>query len=340
MVLRELTALRGVSGNEAAVRDYILERIRPLADVRIDRMGNLIAHKKGTEGARHVVLCAHMDEVGLMVTGIDDKGYLTYDTCGGIDPRVIVSKRVLVGEKAVPGVIGAKPIHLQSRSEFESVMKHDSLVIDIGAKDKADAERQVNKGDFVSFDSEWVEFGAGMVKAKALDDRSGCAILMAILENTYPCDLTCAFTVQEEVGTRGAQTVMEHIENVTCAIVLEGTTANDLGDVPEHLRVCAPGKGVAISMMDNSSLSHEPLWRALRALARKEDIPWQMKSYVSGGNDAGRLQRERGAVATAVLNVPCRYIHSPSSVASLADVDAAYRLVNAFLASNADFQEG
>ena len=179
-----------------------------------------------------------------------------------------------------------------------------------------------------------------MVKAKALDDRSGCAILMAILENTYPCDLTCAFTVQEEVGTRGAQTVMEHIENVTCAIVLEGTTANDLGDVPEHLRVCAPGKGVAISMMDNSSLSHEPLWRALRALARKEDIPWQMKSYVSGGNDAGRLQRERGAVATAVLNVPCRYIHSPSSVASLADVDAAYRLVNAFLASNADFQEG
>ena len=314
MVLRELTALRGVSGNEAAVRDYILERIRPLADVRIDRMGSLIAHKKGTEGARHVVLCAHMDEVGLMVTGIDDKGYLTYDTCGGIDPRVIVSKRVLVGEKAVPGVIGAK--------------------------DKADAERQVNKGDFVSFDSEWVEFGAGMVKAKALDDRSGCAILMAILENTYPCDLTCAFTVQEEVGTRGAQTVMERIENVTCAIVLEGTTANDLGDVPEHLRVCAPGKGVAISMMDNSSLSHEPLWRALRALARKEDIPWQMKSYVSGGNDAGRLQRERGAVATAVLNVPCRYIHSPSSVASLADVDAAYRLVNAFLASNADFQEG
>ena len=219
-------------------------------------------------------------------------------------------------------------------------MKHDSLVIDIGANDKADAERQVNKGDFVSFDSEWVEFGAGMGKAKALDDRSGCAILMAILENTYPCDLTCAFTVQEEVGTRGAQTVMEHIENVTCAIVLEGTTANDLGDVPEHLRVCAPGKGVAISMMDNSSLSHEPLWRALRALARKEDIPWQMKSYVSGGNDAGRLQRERGAVATAVLNVPCRYIHSPSSVASLADVDAAYRLVNAFLASNADFQEG
>ena len=181
MVLRELTALRGVSGNEAAVRDYSLERIRPLADVRIDRMGNLIAHKKGTEGARHVVLCAHMDEVGLMVTGIDDKGYLTYDTCGGIDPRVIVSKRVLVGEKAVPGVIGAKPIHLQSKSEFESVMKHDSLVIDIGAKDKADAERQVNKGDFVSFDSEWVEFGAGMVKAKALDDRSGCAILMAIL---------------------------------------------------------------------------------------------------------------------------------------------------------------
>lgn len=147
--------------------------------------------------------------------------------------------------------------------------------------------------------------------------------------------------MQEEVGTRGAQTVMERIENVTCAIVLEGTTANDLGDVPEHLRVCAPGKGVAISMMDNSSLSHEPLWRALRALARKEDIPWQMKSYVSGGNDAGRLQRERGAVATAVFECAMAAI----SIRRRAWLrwrmwHAAYRLVNAFLASNADFQEG
>lgn len=339
MVLRELTALRGVSGEEKAVRDFILEHVRPLAEVRVDRMGNVIAHKKGTDGQRHAVFCAHMDEVGLMVTGIDEKGFLSYRPCGSIDPRVIVSKRVLVGEKRIPGVIGAKPIHLQSESEYQSVMKHDSLVIDIGAKDKAEAQSLVEKGDIAVFDSEWVEFGAGMVKSKALDDRVGCAILLSLLENEYPCDLTCIFTVQEEIGTRGAATALAHVDHVDCAVVLEGTTANDLGDVPEHLQVCSPGKGVAISIMDNSSISHEPLWRALRKLAREKDIPWQMKSYVSGGNDAGRLQRQKSGTATAVLSVPCRYIHSPASVASLADVDAAYRLADAFLQANAQFEE-
>ena len=171
MVLKDLTALSGVAGNEKAVRDYIIEKASPLAEVRVDRMGNVFAYKKGKDSSRHVMLAAHMDEVGMIVTEINDKGFLSYGCCGGIDPRVVVSKRVLVGEKRVPGVIGAKAIHLQSGGERDSVMQHSSLYIDIGAGDKAAAEKLVSPGDYVTFDSEWVEFGNGLVKAKALDDK-------------------------------------------------------------------------------------------------------------------------------------------------------------------------
>ena len=337
MVLKDLTALRGVAGNEKAVRDFIIEKASPLAEVRVDRMGNVFAYKKGKDSSRHVMLAAHMDEVGMIVTEINDKGFLSYGCCGGIDPRVVVSKRVLVGEKAVPGVIGAKAIHLQSGGESSSVMQHSSLYIDIGAPDKAAAEKLVSPGDYVSFDSDWVEFGNGLVKAKALDDRVGCAVMLALLEDEYPCDLTCVFTVQEETVCRGATTALDGLKDLTCAIVLEGTTANDLGNVPEYQRVCVPGKGAVISFMDHGTIAHTQLWRALRKLAKEKNINWQLKKYVSGGNDAGALQRSHGPLPTAVVNVACRYIHSPNSVAALADVDAVYQLTHAFLQSNAEF---
>ena len=338
MVLKELTALRGVSGNEDAVRAYVLERAEKTADeVRVDRMGNVLAAKHAKNGnGRHVMLAAHMDEVGMIVLGANENGLLSYDTVGGIDPRVVVSKRVLVGEKGVPGVIGAKAIHLQSAEEMQCVLRHDQMYIDIGAKDKASAERLVSPGDYVSFDSDWVEFGDGLVKSRALDDRVGCACMLRALEGDYPCDVTCAFTVQEEVGCRGAQTAGWKLRP-DCAIVLEGTTANDLGMVDDCLKVCRVGRGVAISFMDNASIGHPLLVKRLREVAREAGVAWQTKNYVSGGNDAGRLQTTHGALATAVLSVPCRYIHSSSSVASFRDIEAQYQLVNAFLAAGGTF---
>ncbi len=335
MVLKQLTDLRGVSGNERTVREYIMDRIAPLADeVRVDRMGNVIALKKGTDPrAERTLLCAHMDEVGMIVLGIGDDGLLSYQTVGGIDPRVVVSKRVLVGEKAVPGVIGAKAIHLQTREEMQRVLDHKDLYIDIGAKDKASAEKLVKPGDYVSFDSRWVEFGDHMVKAKALDDRVGCYALMRVLEKRYPGDVICAFTTQEEVGLRGARVAAFQVE-AHRALILEGTTANDMGDVPDHLRVCVPGKGVAISFMDRASIAHRGLFESLRKVAAQSGIHWQLKNFVSGGNDAGAVQTAQGGVPTAVLSVPCRYIHSASSVASLDDVESQYALVDAFLSAD------
>lgn len=339
MVLKELTALRGVSGSEGPVRNYILEKVRETADeVRVDRMGNVIATKyaRGEKNGRHVMLAAHMDEVGMIIVGINENGLLSYQPVGGIDSRVVVSKRVLVGENAVPGVIGAKAIHLQSPEELQSVLGHKQLYIDIGAKDKAAAERLVSVGDYVTFDSDWMEFGNAMIKARALDDRIGCNCMLSILEGEYPCDVTCAFTVQEESGCRGSKTAAYGMK-IDCAVVLEGTSANDLGMVDEKDKVCRLGQGVAVSFMDGSSIANRNLFKRMCALGEETGISWQVKEAVAGGNDAGNLQYAHGAVATVVLSVPCRYIHSPSNVANLYDIEAQYLLTEAFLTAGGIF---
>ncbi len=338
MVLKQLTSCRGVSGNEKQVRDTIKGMIAPYADsVTIDKMGNLIAFKKGTtQNAPHVMLAAHMDEVGFIVIGINDDGMLQYETVGGIDPRVVVSKRVLVGEKAVPGVIGAKAIHLQSAEDMARVLEHKNLYIDIGAKDAASAAKLVSPGDFVTFDSAFVEFGEGLLKSRALDDRVGCAAMVQAIKGSYPCDITFAFTTQEETGLRGAQVAAYHV-NPDLAIVLEGTTANDLGDVPDHFKVCKVGSGVVISFMDRSSIGNKRIFTALTNLADDKGIGWQTKGMIAGGNDAGTIHTTRGYTPTGVLSVPCRYIHSGSSVASTLDIESQFALLNEFLSSGAAF---
>ena len=308
MVLKELCALRGVSGNEHEVRDFLLEKVRKTADeVRVDRMGNVLAVKKADRAdAPTILLDAHMDEVGMIVVGVNDNGLLSYDTVGGIDSRVVVSKRVRVGEKAVPGVIGAKAIHLQTAAE------------------------RVQPGDYVSFDSDYVEFGDGYVKARALDDRVGCMTLLRILENRYDVNVVCAFTCQEEIGLNGALAARFGVE-CDAAVVMEGTSANDLGCVEDHQKVCSLKKGVAVSFMDNSALHDRQLFARMLEIGREAGIPCQVKNRVAGGNDAGPIRSSREAVATVVLSVPCRNIHSPSSVAAFEDMDAQYALTDAFL---------
>ncbi len=340
MVLKQLTDLRGVSGNEDEVRKFVYEQASKLCDqVRVDKIGNVIAIKKGRNPkAQSTFLSAHMDEVGMIVRGINANGLISYLTVGGLDPRVMVSKRVLIGKDKVPGVIGAKAIHLQSRAEMQTVLGHDQLFIDIGADDKAAAEALVKPGDYISFDSQWVEFGDRMVKAKALDDRVGCYTMLRVLENQYEGDVICAFTVMEEIGTRGAK-VAAFQTDADRAIVLEGTTANDLGDVPEAFRVCSAGKGVAISFMDNSSIAHRAMFKAMRDVADQAKVAWQLKSFVSGGNEGGQIQTSKGGTPVVVLSVPCRYIHSPSSVASLDDIDAQHQLVDAFLKANIQIED-
>jgi len=238
---------------------------------------------------------------------------------------------VLVGPSAVPGVIGAKAIHLQSAADIDAVLRFDSLYVDVGAATQAKAEELCPAGSFITFDSPYAEFGDRRVKAKALDDRVGCLALLHALETArYPGKLTCAFTVQEEVGLRGAA-IAAYRAAPDLALVLEGTACNDLGDVPPHLRVTRQGKGVALSVMDRSAIANPALLRAVRSAAEARSIPWQYKQYMAGGTDAGAIHTSRSGVPCAVLAVPCRYIHSAASTAHLDDIAAQQALLTACL---------
>ncbi len=332
MELKTLCELNGASGQEGAVRRAILEEAKPLCDdVRVDRMGNVIAFKKGRTGGRHILFSAHMDEVGFIILDATEDGLLQFRPVGGIDPRVTVSKYVTVGEKRVPGVIGAMAIHLQSPEDRKRVLGFEDLYIDIGAKSRDEALEDCPQGCYAYFDYGFEEFGDGCAVSKALDDRVGCWNLLRILRDSYDADVTCAFVTQEEVGLRGAGGAAFQAQADT-VIVLEGTTAGDMGDVEKARRVCEPGLGVTVSFMDNASIANGELYREMITLAERKGIACQVKRGVSGGNDAGAYQRSKGGVRTCVLSVPCRYIHGPSSVVKLSDVEAQYRLARAYAA--------
>ncbi len=331
--LEALCGLNGVSGCEDEVRDYILERVMPHADeLKTDAMGNLMVFKRGAvTPSRRVMLAAHMDEVGLIVTDVTDGGYLRFGTAGGIDRRVLIGKRVTVGENRVPGVIGIKPIHLTEGDEAKSLPKLKELYIDIGAKDADAARALVRPGDTAAFDSRFVRFGDGFVKAKAIDDRVGCASMLRLIEEGgLPCDCWFAFTVQEEVGCRGARVAAAHIGADT-ALILEGTTAADLPGVEGAERICAPGKGLVIPFMDGGTIYDRDYYALLGRLADGAGIPWQTKTRVAGGTDASAIQRGGAGARVAAISVAMRNIHSPACVAKAAECEAQPALARLFL---------
>ena len=330
--LETLCCLSGVSGREDEVRNYILERVMPFADeIRTDAMGNLMVFKKGdVEPEQTVMLAAHMDEVGLIVTSVTDEGFLHFDQVGGLDRRVIPGKRVYVGPNRVPGTVGGKPVHLTSAEERKKLPAWKDMYIDIGASDRKSAECLVSPGDEAVFDDKVVRFGDGFIKAKAIDDRTGCACMVKLLESRLPCDCWFAFTVQEEVGSRGAVTAARSI-HPEISLILEGTTAADLPDVKGTDRICSLGKGVVIPFMDKSTIYDRTLCGTLKRLADKNSIPWQTKSRIAGGTDASVIQRGGGGSRVAALSVAVRNIHSPASVAKISECEDQLKLARLFL---------
>jgi endoglucanase len=276
------------------------------------------------------MLCAHMDEVGVIVTGITDDGFLKFDCVGGIDRRVLIGKTVYIGDNGIFGVIGNKAVHLVKKEDRDKIPQLDDMYIDIGAKDKSEALKLVSLGDTGAFDPSVIEFGDGFIKAKALDDRAGCAVLLKLIESELPVDCTFAFTVQEEVGTRGAAIASFRVMP-DIALIVENTTAADLPSVPSSKKVCSVGKGVVIPFMDKATIYNRELYNTLTALAEKNNIPWQTKSMVAGGTDAGAVQRSRVGVMTAGIAAPVRNLHSPSDVACVRDLEGMYRLAELFL---------
>ncbi len=325
--IETLCALRGPSGREAAVREYLIEQIKGHAEYEVDPLGNLLVRKKGKKPAKKVLqLSAHMDEVGFIITNIDEKGFLSFAPVGGVQPEVTGGRMVLVGDNAIPGMVGCKPVHLCDDKERSDPGKISNMKIDIGAKDKAEAEKLVSLGDMVTFTGPVVHYGEGRVAGRALDDRAGCAMLLAMIREELPCDCCFSFTVQEEVGCFGGKTAAYTLRP-DIAIAVETTTAGDLAGVPEEKKVCRLGNGPVVSFMDRGTIYTYDLYKKVRALADENGIPNQTKEGVFGGNESRSLMTARGGSEVLAISIPSRYLHSPACVADERDIENTLELL-------------
>ncbi len=323
-LLKELCLLCGASGREAAVREFIIEKIGDHAEIRVDPLGNIIAKKKGRKRAAvRVTADAHMDEVGIIATSVDERGFVKFQTVGGIELPALLGKRFLF-EGGARGVVCVKPVHLCSKEEAEKLPSESSLVLDIGAASREEALKLIAVGETAVFEPDFSELGSRFV-SKAIDDRAGCAVLIRLLLEEAEYDFTATFSTQEEIGLRGARVAVYNSE-CEAAVIIEGTTAADIPSNSGGDRVCEVGGGAVLSFMDKSTLYDRRMYLEGRRLAEEQGIKCQTKSKVAGGNNAGAFHTAMGGVRTAAVSLPCRYIHSSSSVASFEDLENVYRL--------------
>lgn len=345
-LIRELSLAFGPSGCEDAVRTLITEQIKGDCDnCAVDKAGNLIAVLRGRgpdydpKNPRKLMLSAHMDEVGFMITAITEEGYLKFLPVGGIDPRVMCGRHVLVGDdrRRIHGVIASKAIHLQTPEERTKTTPVKNMYIDIGAKDADDAGKYVSVGDYAVFDSEFVTFGKdnARIKGKALDDRAGCAMLIEIMRDLHrnPCnmpfDVYFAFTTCEEVGISGANVAAFGIGPDT-AIILEATAVNDMPGAGRDT-ISKQGEGGTLSLADRGTIYDMGFIEFARQTAEQSGLKCQIKQAMTGGTDAAHIQRSLTGVRVLGLSLPTRYIHSASNVALYEDFEQTHKLVSAML---------
>lgn len=318
----------GPSSDEGEVREIIIKAISPFAtSYKTDKVGNVVAFKKGKKRrARKLLFSAHMDEVGLMVRHIDEDGYIYFGAIGGIDKRVMPGKRIVIGENRLDAVISAKPIHLQKPEERGVADPIQKLYADIGCQSREDTQKYVRNGDTAVFAPNYERFGDRKIKSKAIDDRFGCYMLCLLLREEAEYDTYFAFTVAEEEGCRGAAGVAfsEKPEDV---VVVEGTTAGDMHGVPDSEKACVLGGGAVLSFMDKGTLYAPETIGRLTALCRENEIRYQLKTLVAGGNEAQVYQRNAPPAVVAAVSAPVRYIHSACSVADTGDFDEVYKLL-------------
>lgn len=318
MLLKDVATAWGVTGDEDHVRQVIKENVTPYVDdIIYDSLGSLITVKKGKKDYPVVMISAHMDEVGFIITGYNDDGTLSFEPSGGIDEKVVASKPIYIGENRIPGVV-----RLGTRYE-------DSY-IDIGVDSKAEAEDIIDIGDYGMFTTLYEDFGDKLVKSKALDDRAGCRVLLELLKNDYDFPLYGTFTAQEEIGDRGAFSA-SYLIKPDIGIVLEGTVCADSPKVEPYRHSTTIGEGPAVSIADRTCYFDIELSEAICRLAEENAIPYQRRRITGGGNDAGAIHLAGTGSRCITVSVPCRYIHSPICVASYEDFENTVKLVDLFL---------
>jgi putative aminopeptidase FrvX len=331
-LLEKLSNAMALSGDETEVRNIVLEEIRPyIEDFKIDTLGNLLVVKKGTAKERlKIMLAAHMDEIGFMIAADDGEGIFRFELNGAIDLRQLPGKAVIVGKEHIPGVIGARPIHLTTAIERRNKIPLNNLRIDIGP-----GTNKVKPGDRATFATRFQRVGASLV-GKALDDRLGVAVLIDLIKNAPAnIDLQAAFTVQEETGLRGAR-VASFSFDPDLAFVIDSTPAYDLPvwDDSENLTYNTRlGAGPAIYISDSATLSDPRLIRLLVQTAEKEDLPYQLRQPGGGGTDAGAIHRQKGGIPSVTVSIPGRYAHTAAGLARISDFTHTIALLKATLGS-------
>ncbi|MFQ6137208.1 MAG: M42 family metallopeptidase [Candidatus Hydrothermarchaeales archaeon] len=330
-LLKKLSEAHGVPGSEGEVRDIMAKELEKYCDIEIDRLGNLIARKEGND--EKVMLAAHMDEIGLMVKHIDEKGFVRFTTLGGFFDQTILNQRVLIhtGKKRIHGVIGSKPPHLMEEKERKKVVEYKDMFIDVGAKDeKATKKMGIRVGDYITFDRTFRELGGDLVTGKAFDDRLGCLALVEVMKRTdSKCTVYGVGTTQEEVGLKGARTSAFKIDP-DMAIVLDVTAAGDFPGVKVEESPIKLGEGPAITIADAKGrglITHPKVKDLLLKTAEKKKIPYQLEVGEGGTTDASAIHLTRGGVPSGVVSVPTRYIHSPVEVANMKDIENMVKLV-------------
>ena len=343
----ELSTLIGVSGHEDDVSNFILKLIEKenLADkVWIDPLGNVLAIKNGTTGKERILLDAHIDEIGFMVSHIEKSGFLRFVPIGGWDQRILLGQSVIVRSKEgdkFHGIIGSKPPHLTTAAERKKPVEIPEMYIDIGMTSIEEVKNNnIDIGTTGTLFSPFVDFPNNMVRGKAFDDRTGCNVLIQVLrllkeDSSFKDTVLFNFAVQEEVGGRGAITGAFKLEP-TIAIAIENTTAADVPGIREARIPVFIGKGPAITVADRSMISSPKVNERLVKNAELDKIPYQFKKPIFGGTDAGKIHISREGVPSSVVSVPCRYIHSPTSLLRLDDILNTVHFIDAFIRNKAD----
>lgn len=330
--LKKLCDAFGPSGMEDEVREIIIDKIKNYCDsYNIDKVGNLVAFKKGKKTSDNkILLSAHMDEIGFMIKTISKDGYAYFDEIGGVEKAVVGGKRLVIGDKREFGVICAKAIHLQKADERGVCIPINEMYIDLGCESKEEAEKYVSVGDEAVFVPNFEEFGEGFIKSKAIDDRAGCFILAELMKEDLPCDTYFAFVTCEENGLRGAIPLSFSLRP-DVAIVVEATTAADIPGTPEGQECCKVREGAVISHMDNGTIYNKELFKKTVEACENKKVKYQIKNHVAGGNDSRAYQQYSGGSKVAAISVPVRYLHSPCSVAALEDIESTKEAVLALL---------
>lgn len=327
-ILKTLTELPGVSGRETAVREYLKNLLKDSADeIRTDALGNLIVFKKGSS-SKNLLFCAHMDEVGLMVHFVDERGFLRFVTVGGIDPRTLLAQRVRVQTKsgALLGIIDTKPAHITTEADRGKALGVKELFIDLGLPAE-EVKKRVEPGDWAVLDRSYEEFGDGKISAKALDNRAGVFVLSEVvraLKNPF-YNVYAVFTVQEEVGLRGATTAAYGV-NADVSLCLDTTGAADIPGCAPQDYICSLGGGVGLTALDARTITPEGLFNELKQICDTHNIRRQVRVAPRGGNDAGAVHLSKTGVLTCGLSVPTRNIHSNVEIVSKQDLEDTFRL--------------